>query len=31
MKTNIFKLLKHMNKDITEVANINPGPRKETY
>jgi SET domain-containing protein len=31
MKPNIFKLLKYMNKDIKESANINTGPRKETF
>ena len=31
MKPNTFKLLKHMNKDITELANINPGPSKEIF
>ena len=30
IKPNTFKLLKHMNKDIKESANIKPGPSKET-
>jgi len=30
MKPNTFKLLKHMNIDTKESANINPGPSKET-
>jgi len=31
VQPNIFKLLKHVNKDIKESANINPGPRKDTF
>jgi hypothetical protein len=31
IKPNRFKLLKHMKKDIGESANINAGPRKETF
>ena len=29
--TSTFKLFKHMNKDIIELANINTGPRRETF
>jgi hypothetical protein len=31
IKPNTFKLLKHMNKDMKESANINPGPSKESF
>ena len=31
MKPNTFKLLKHMNIDTKESANINPGPSKEIF
>jgi len=31
MKPNTFKLLKHMNVDTKESANINPGLSKETF
>jgi hypothetical protein len=31
IKPNTFKLLKHMNNDITESAHVNPGPSKETF
>jgi hypothetical protein len=30
-KSNTFKLLKHMNIDTEESANINHGPSKETF
>ena len=31
IKPNTFQLLKYLNKDIQESANINPGPGKETF
>ena len=30
-KSNTFELLKHMNTDTEELANINHGPSKETF
>ena len=31
IKPNTFKLLKYMNKDIKQTANVNPGPSKEIF